>query len=753
MKKTIQRGLALLLAALLLTAGAECFAVGEPAEFSDLSFALSAETDSTRLSPQTTSEGETLVLPSQAACKALTVHFTPGNASAAFTVSGALATAELTDGCTLDLPALCGEGASYALTFRAAADGYAHERRVTVLCADGIASMYLKSDDPVNHGRQWVESSPTKANKATGTMLMLDASGETVYDGVLTQIKGRGNSTWQQDKKPYQIKLKKKADLLQTGQADNVNKTWVLLANAADASLLRNQIVYTMAGQSGLACAVQCRPVNLYYDGEYRGAYLLSEKVEINKGRVDIHKLEDDFETANPDVTDFDALSVASGVTANGATYVYCQGLNTPEDYSGGYLLEMDTMARAQAEKCYFRTTHNQYVVVKSPEYCSAAAMEYIATYYQEYEDAIYGKGTNPVTGKTLEQYVDLESVAQCYLVNEVTKNLDTFRSSAFLYKDAGSGVMKMGPIWDYDLCLGTGGETPTGFYSLLHPLVLQLYQYGDFRVAVREVYENRMHPIIGQLLSEKGTALASVAELRAELAPAAAANALVWGSTAGYWSDRVDDVVAFLRQRDAFLSEAFAAWNGETFEPIAAKEYSDVRPDDWYFDNIMQATNERLFDGMPDGSFHPDDSATRAESTKVLFSLSGDSAPAEGDGFTDTEADAWYMPAVRWAKQSDVVRGYEDGSFRPENPITREDFATLLYRMSGSPATAPGEAVKACKDFDQVSLYARDAMVWAVETQIVRGYTDGTARPGSLITRAELATMILRYYNQFITK
>ena len=126
--------------------------------------------------------------------------------------------------------------------------------------------------------------------------------------------------------------------------------------------------------------------MNLYYDGEYRGAYLLSEKVEINKGRVDIHKLEEDFETANPDVTDFDALSVATDVTANGAAYVYCEGLNTPADYSGGYLLEMDTKPRAEAEKCYFRTKRNQYVVVKSPEFCSKDAMAYIAGYYQEYE-------------------------------------------------------------------------------------------------------------------------------------------------------------------------------------------------------------------------------------------------------------------------------------------------------------------------------------------------------------------------------
>ena len=259
------------------------------------------------------------------------------------------------------------------------------------------------------------------------------------------------------------------------------------------------------------------------------------------------------------------------------------------------------------------------------------------------------------------------------------------------------------------------------------------------------------MHPIIGQLLSEKGTALASIAELRNTLAPSAAANAVLWGGTAGLWNERVDDVAVYLRERDAFLTEAYSSWNGETADPIAAKEYSDVRPDDWYFDNIMLATNAKLFGGMPDGSFHPNDNATRAEATKVLYSISGETVSGEGYGFNDTAADAWYMPAILWAKQSGVVNGYEDGSFRPENPITREEFAVLLYRMSGSPAVEAGDAVKACKDFDQVSLFARDAMTWAVENQIIRGYLDSTVQPLNSITRAELATMILRYYRQFV--
>ena len=131
---------------------------------------------------------------------------------------------------------------------------------------------------------------------------MLNVEGEPIYDGKLEQIKGRGNSTWQlADKKPYQIKLKKKTDLLESGDVSNKNKTWVLLANAFDGSSMRNMISCSLARDIGVKSSVEFRPVDLYYDGEYRGTYLLTEKVQINAGRVDIANLEEENEEVNED--------------------------------------------------------------------------------------------------------------------------------------------------------------------------------------------------------------------------------------------------------------------------------------------------------------------------------------------------------------------------------------------------------------------------------------------------------------------
>ena len=201
--------------------------------------------------------------------------------------------------------------------------------------------MYLVSEDAVNKGREWVDSSADKSNKAKGSMVMQSADGTLVYDGALSQIKGRGNSTWLCVKKPYQIKLDSKTDLLQTGDKSNKAKTWVLLANYNDQSLIRNTIALDLGYEMGMEHSMENRAVDLYYDGEYRGSYLLTEKVQINKGRVDITDLEE-LNTAANKGTDIESLPVATATTANGATYTYCEGMKSPADYSGGYLLEME---------------------------------------------------------------------------------------------------------------------------------------------------------------------------------------------------------------------------------------------------------------------------------------------------------------------------------------------------------------------------------------------------------------------------
>ncbi len=617
--------------------------------------------------------------------------------------------------------------------------------RVDLIPIKGIATMYLTSDDPIHQGRQWVESSPDKSNAATGSMHLISEEGNTVYQGDLTQIKGRGNSTWLADKKPYQIKLDKKTDLLETGNDENVSKTWVLLTNHSDGTQLRNRTVYDLSVAMGMEPGIQCRPVNLFYDGEYRGAYLLCEKVEIKSGRVDIEDLEGAFEDANPDV-DFDTLPTATATTANGATYTYCPDLQNPEDLTGGYLLELDTAVRASAEKCYFMTKHSTYIVVKSPEFASKEAMDYIATYYQEFEDTLYNKGVHPENGKTLADYADINSFAQCYIINELTKNPDGYRTSCYFYKDADSDILMAGPIWDYDLSFGQGwGQyvsfcaDPTGYFTLFANFSKELYHYGPFRQAVHDIYTTQVSPLITEEV------LPSLEENIAAITNAAFGNNLVWGRTQASFTNGCAALKAYIETRNNWLTSAFSGWNGEAEEDMNL--FHDVKETDWFYESVVDASQLGLINGMGFGIFAPNKTATRAQTTKILWVMGGSHQAQNAPDFPDVDPMAWYAPAVAWAKEAKVVNGYADGRFGPEDPITRQDLVVLLYRWSGE-SQEDLTALNKFADGSHVSLYAQQAICWAIEKGLLTGYNDLTLRPKNHITRAELATIMVRYCN-----
>lgn len=616
--------------------------------------------------------------------------------------------------------------------------------KVDLIPVDGIANLFLTSDDPVNQGREWVESSPTKSNSATGSMILMNEAGDTVYNGDLTQIKGRGNSTWLADKKPYQIKLDEKTDLLETGDKANVSKTWVLLTNHSDPTLLRNKTVYDLSVDMGMDPGIQCRPVNLYYDGEYRGLYLLCEKVEIKSGRVDIEDLEGAIEDANPDIDDFDALPVTKGTTANGASYLYCPDLKSPEDITGGFLLELETAARAVAEKCYIITSRNTYIVVKSPEYCSKEAMDYIATYYQEFEDTLYNKGVHPTNGKTLSDYADIHSLAQCYIINELTKNPDGYRTSCYFYKEAGDSILMAGPIWDYDLSFGRGwgmfipfcAET-TRFFTLHTNFSTRLYDYGPFRQAVHDIYLDRVSPLITEKV------LPRLAEDRNTLLHSALANDHLW-KRSGYNAE-CDRLIDYIRQRNDWLTEAYASWNSETAEPL--NQFQDVREGDWYYEVVNEAAGLGLINGIGFGIFAPQGTATRAQATKILWAMEGAPEDFPASEFEDVPDTAWFASAIAWAKAEGVVNGYSDGGFGPNDSITRQDLVTIIYRHSGESQ----EELTALGDFtdgETVSSYARAAMAWAIENGILTGYNDATLKPKKNVTRAEMTAIMVRYCN-----
>ena len=617
-----------------------------------------------------------------------------------------------------------------------------------------LDALFFNSNDPAAHGRAWVEASETKENKASGSMAILTTEGNLVHKDAVEALKGRGNSTWLMDKKPYQIKLSKKDDLLDTG-TDNKAKKWLLIANCADATLMRNSIALGLGDALGMEYNVEFKPVDLFYDGEYRGSYLLTEKVEIGTGRVDIYELEKENENVNGAVA-LDSLPVKTGTTENGASYQYCEGMETPADYRHGYLLEMEMPYRVQDEICWFVTSRGNHVVVKSPEFCSRQEMDYIASWYQEYEDACYSEdGICPDTGRRYTDYIDLTSTVQCYLINELSKNGDGFVSSAFIYLADADRPAKMGPLWDYDLSFAwempPESRTqknlyqcdPTGFYTLHQLTANNWFRQEDFRQAVREEYKKLYGFIKETLLGDEAAQsgyLQSIDGMTAFLSQSRACNAVLWAdgfdsSAAAEETQRIRD---YIGQRAEALKELFAQDN------IEVSVFADVPESKWYAKEIAEAARLGLVHGTTPVTFVPQKQATRRNIVQMMYNMVHPEFFEAKSPFTDVSDQDGGIYAIAWAASAGIAQGYPDGSFHPSASVSRAELVTLLYRAMGEPEVSNGNT-ESFTDDTEIPLYARNAMNWAVSEGILRGYGDGTLRPAGLTTRAELAAIILR--------
>lgn len=392
-----------------------------------------------------------------------------------------------------------------------------------VMQASAIPTMYLTSSDAAQ-GRDWVDAS--KSNAATGTMNLIGADGAPVYSGELKQIKARGNSTFTYTpKKSYQIKLAEPSDLL--GKQEQV-KTWVLLASYFDATQMHDKLIKDLAAELGLAYTASCDWVNLYYDGEYRGVYLLSEKNSVGATSVAITDMEQAYEQLNEGYgTD---MTTALAKNSYGQQYQYTKDLKEPENITGGYLIELNH--EMWDEVSGFKTRQGVAFNVKSPEWCGDSAMKYISEYYQAFEDAVYATddtgaytGYNTGTGKYFYEYVDMASLVKVFLLQELALNCDGFISSVYFYKDA-DGIMYAGPIWDQDMTFGTGWNKTNGAEIVdYHYLAEALIRIAAFEAAVKEYYTNTFASEVRDLLGSNGT----IARQYALLKDNAAMNYTIW--------------------------------------------------------------------------------------------------------------------------------------------------------------------------------------------------------------------------------
>src|SRR4051812_29912139 len=394
-----------------------------------------------------------------------------------------------------------------------------------------IVSVDLTDADSTKNHLSYLNAS--KDNSVGATVNLVDQSNAAyaIVDAAAT-IKGRGNATWNMVKKPYQIKFKTAAGPLGMEPA----RTWVLLADHTDPSLMRNKLSYDLARHVGLAYSPESRFVDVKIndvDGEHLlGNYLLTEKTEVGPTRVN---------------------------------------LTDPQ----AELLEEDQNYGA-AEPFHFTAATSQRIFVLkdapggvgdalTPD--QAAGWTSTKAYLNAFEAALYA----PTPDWTkISSMIDVDSFVKNYFVHEVAENYDFNRSSMYFYKNGPGDKLHAGPVWDFDLSLGNftpqawGGDptsdyvkTTTYLRSKTHNWFEQLMRNPQFVARANSLYTSTIRPQVNAMKAQ-------VDSLKPYLAQSAEKNFQIWAGSRGYGPTTYTNGVAALKtwttSRANYLAQAYGS-------------------------------------------------------------------------------------------------------------------------------------------------------------------------------------------------
>ncbi len=311
-------------------------------------------------------------------------------------------------------------------------------------------------------------------------------------------VKGRGWTSWYYyPKKSYTLKFNKKQSLVGLP----AHKEWVLAANFADRSLLRNATGMELAKIMGMETVMDVKFVDLWVNGEYVGNYNLIEKIEVDENRVDITDFD---ETLSPSQIGY-IVETNGHNKATGEFGVWTNGQDADRVEQWQQLNEYTTYDPISGD-IFFTSKHYSSVFnINKPsdgklmdlsEEKMLAYIEYIYNYMDNMEAAI--KSQNYTLA---EKYLDMESMAKWYIVEELSMNTDSrLHCSCYMYKDAG-GKMKMGPVWDFDLGFGNGkyanNNNVTETYLDNSTWFKDLLAMPEFKAIVKQVWNEHYEDIL----------------------------------------------------------------------------------------------------------------------------------------------------------------------------------------------------------------------------------------------------------------
>lgn len=312
-----------------------------------------------------------------------------------------------------------------------------------VMYSENIGSLFIETQ---SRSLDYIHES--KENVEPAEYILYDEMGRLSNLGIINEMSCRGNVSFtDREKKSYHLDMLEKSQMLDLG----AEKDWLLLANGFDESLSRNWIVNNMAKALSMEYVPDAEYIDLYINGDYVGNYLLTEKIEVGSERVNIRDLDKELEVLNPGL-DFSTCEIVIEQPGKLFSRKWWKIPNEPDDYTGGYLMEIDWSDRYGGEESGFISSRMQPVVVRSPKYATLNQIGYMADIYQDFEDAAFSEtGYNEKTEKYFYEYIDMESFTVKYMLEELVKNQDASYTSFFLYKPEYDTKMYAGPVWDYD--------------------------------------------------------------------------------------------------------------------------------------------------------------------------------------------------------------------------------------------------------------------------------------------------------------
>lgn len=373
-----------------------------------------------------------------------------------------------------------------------------------------------------------IDASEDKSVAEQGNIALVDEEGNVMYNGELESIHGRGNKSWTLNKKPYNIKLSSKTELFDFRKG----KSFCLLTTITDPCMLRNKMSYLYAEKIGMPYSIKTHYVSLWTNGEYRGVYLLTEKVSAG---------------------------------ASGA------GLNVDEEANdGGTILEVPQTK--DVPEMSFNAPSGYVIALKDPKRVSKTQFERIRQRYLAMDASVMH--VDPKHHDDILDYLDVESFARYYLLQELFYNKDAYTGSFYMYKNADTvdSLIYCAPLWDMDNSMKASLREASSFYNRKEAgFISSLCANPIFWSKVQDIYNQTLSPAMHECFFNEIDSTYSV--LRHDIS----LDSLRWNITRSAQDDFMK-ISRFMKHRLEFLDEQLKTDAERTYHSVVLR----ATPETW---------------------------------------------------------------------------------------------------------------------------------------------------------------------------